>query len=32
VEALEALTNDDINNMAGLGEKTIAEIMTVLGR
>jgi len=32
VEALEALTNDEINNMAGLGDKTIAEIMEVLGR
>jgi DNA-directed RNA polymerase subunit alpha len=32
VEALEALTNDEINNMAGLGDKTIAEIMDVLGR
>ncbi len=32
VEALEALTNDEINNMSGLGDKTIAEIMTVLGR
>jgi len=32
VEALEALSNDEINNMAGLGEKTINEIMLVLGR
>jgi DNA-directed RNA polymerase subunit alpha len=32
VEALEALSNDDINNMSGLGEKTINEIMIVLGR
>jgi DNA-directed RNA polymerase subunit alpha len=32
VEALEALSNDEINNMAGLGDKTITEIMTVLER
>ncbi len=32
VEALEGLSNDEINNMAGLGDKTIAEIMDVLGR
>lgn len=32
VEALEALTNDEISNMAGLGDKTIAEIMELLGR
>lgn len=32
VEALSALSNDDINNIAGLGEKTIAEIMEVLKR
>lgn len=32
VEALQALTNDEINNMSGLGDKTITEIMTVLGR
>lgn len=32
VEALQGLTNDEINNTAGLGEKTIAEILEVLGR
>jgi len=32
VEALRALTNDDINNIPGLGKKTITEILTVLGR
>jgi DNA-directed RNA polymerase subunit alpha len=32
VEALEALSNDEINNIAGLGKKTIAEILTALGR
>ncbi len=32
VEGLEALSTDDINNMAGLGDKTIAEILTILGR
>lgn len=32
VEALEALSNDEINNMAGLGDKTIAEILLVLDR
>lgn len=32
VEALEALTNDEITNMAGLGDKTVAEIMELLGR
>ncbi len=32
VPALEALTNDDINNIPGLGEKTIAEILEALGR
>jgi DNA-directed RNA polymerase subunit alpha len=32
VESLQALSNDDINNVPGLGEKTIAEIIEVLGR
>lgn len=32
VPALEALSNDDINNISGLGEKTIAEIREALGR
>jgi DNA-directed RNA polymerase subunit alpha len=32
VEALRALSDDDINNIAGLGEKTINEIMEVLKR
>lgn len=32
VEALEALSNSDIENIAGLGEKTIAEILTTLNR
>lgn len=32
VPALEALTNDDINNIPGLGEKTITEILEALGR
>jgi DNA-directed RNA polymerase subunit alpha len=32
VEALEALTNDEILNMSGLGEKTINEIKLLLGR
>lgn len=32
VEALQGLTNDEITNTAGLGEKTIAEILEVLGR
>lgn len=32
VNALKALSNDDINNIAGLGKKTITEILTVLGR
>jgi DNA-directed RNA polymerase subunit alpha len=32
VEQLEALSNDQINNMAGLGDKTITEILTLLGR
>ena len=32
VEALRAMTDEDINNIAGLGEKTIAEIMDLLGR
>lgn len=32
VEALQGLTNEEITNTAGLGEKTIAEILEVLGR
>lgn len=32
VESLRAMTDEDINNIAGLGEKTIAEIMDLLGR
>ncbi len=32
VERLRALTDDEINNIAGLGEKTITEILTALGR
>jgi DNA-directed RNA polymerase subunit alpha len=32
VEALQGLTNDEITNTSGLGEKTIAEILEVLGR
>lgn len=32
VEALQGLTNDEISNTSGLGEKTIAEILEVLGR
>ncbi len=32
VEALQGLTNDEITNTAGLGDKTIAEILEVLGR
>lgn len=32
VEALEALTNDEIRNIDGLGDKTITEILTVLDR
>ncbi len=32
VEALQGLTNDEISNTAGLGEKTITEILEVLGR
>lgn len=32
VEALQGLTNDEISNTAGLGDKTIAEILEVLGR
>ena len=32
VEALQGLTNDEITNTAGLGEKTISEILEVLGR
>ncbi|HMQ01714.1 MAG TPA: DNA-directed RNA polymerase subunit alpha [Candidatus Doudnabacteria bacterium] len=32
IEALRAMTDEDIQNIAGLGEKTIAEIMDLLGR
>lgn len=32
MEALTAMSNDDINNISGLGEKTINEIMEMLGR
>lgn len=32
VEALHALSNGDINNITGLGKKTIAEILMALGR
>ncbi len=32
VESLQGLTNEEITNTAGLGEKTIAEILEVLGR
>lgn len=32
VEALTAMSNDDINNISGLGEKTITEIIEMLGR
>lgn len=32
VEALQALSNEDINSTPGLGEKTITEILEVLGR
>lgn len=32
VEALQKLTNDDIRNLSGMGEKTVTEIMMVLGR
>jgi DNA-directed RNA polymerase subunit alpha len=32
VESLQGLTNDEITNTPGLGEKTIAEILEVLGR
>ncbi len=32
VEALRELSNEQINDISGLGEKTIAEILTVLGR
>lgn len=32
VEALESLTNEDINAIPGLGEKTISEILELLGR
>lgn len=32
VAALRALSNEDINNIPGLGKKTISEILTMLGR
>jgi DNA-directed RNA polymerase subunit alpha len=32
VERLRALTDDEINNISGLGDKTITEILTALGR
>ncbi|MEZ4180496.1 MAG: DNA-directed RNA polymerase subunit alpha [Candidatus Doudnabacteria bacterium] len=32
IESLNSLSDDDINNIAGLGEKTITEIMDLLGR
>jgi DNA-directed RNA polymerase subunit alpha len=32
VEALQGMSTDDINNTAGLGEKTINEILEILGR
>ncbi len=32
MESLTAMTNDDINNISGLGEKTITEILEMLGR
>jgi DNA-directed RNA polymerase subunit alpha len=32
IAKLQALSNDDIHNIAGLGEKTITEILTALGR
>ena len=32
VEALNALSDEEINNVGGLGEKTIQEIMDLLGR
>jgi len=32
LEALRALTNDDIGNLSGLGDKTIKEIQEYLGR
>jgi len=32
LEKLKGLSNDDINNITGLGEKTITEILTALGR
>jgi DNA-directed RNA polymerase alpha subunit len=32
VEGLRSLSTDDINNIAGLGKKTISEILTALGR
>ena len=32
IESLRAMTDEDINNISGLGEKTITEIMELLGR
>lgn len=32
IESLTAMSNDDINNISGLGEKTITEILEMLGR
>ena len=32
VEALQSMSSEDIQNTPGLGEKTIAEILEVLGR
>jgi DNA-directed RNA polymerase subunit alpha len=32
IETLQAMTDDDIQNIAGLGDKTITEIMDLLGR
>lgn len=32
IEALRTMTDEDIHNIAGLGEKTIAEILDLLGR
>lgn len=32
IEGLRAMTDEDINNIPGLGEKTITEIMDLLGR
>jgi DNA-directed RNA polymerase subunit alpha len=32
IETLQAMSDDDIQNIAGLGDKTITEIMDMLGR